>query len=403
MLMSDARRGSGEVARVDLLDAVRGFALMGLFLVHSVEQFELFWLHPDFGPVFQWDFGLFSGKAYAMMALCFGVSFYLIMHSAARRGHDFRWRFAWRLTILFAIGLIHGVIYRGDFLQTIAVTGFIMLPLDRIKSNRVLLWLAALCLLQLPLLLRAWAAAKGYAWAAAKPLYYTDPGGAAMAHGSFAELLWANATDGFVLRWSYFIESGRTAQMLGLFIIGLVLGRVGFFANPDVFKAKRRWLLGAALVLSLLLFFYAPGELERLVAKGPVRDSLHTALDTWTGLAVMSAEVLVFVELFQSVAQPFARLFAAPGRMTLSLYVGQSLVFTPIFYGYGLGLWDDLTPGQCLAIGAASFLVQIFLAHLWFRRFHYGPLEWLWRAATRTTFDVPFLKQQTATGLRPAS
>ena len=81
------------MTRLELLDSVRGFALMGLFLVHSVEMYETFWAHPDYGAVFQWTFGLFSGKAYALMALCFGVSFYLIMQGAARRGHDFRRRF----------------------------------------------------------------------------------------------------------------------------------------------------------------------------------------------------------------------------------------------------------------------------------------------------------------------
>ena len=85
-------------------------------------------------------------------------------------------------------------------------------------------------------------------------------------------------------------------------------------------------------------------------------------------------------------------MFATPGRMTLTLYVGQSLVFCPIYYGYGLGLNAVLTPGQSLAIGAAAVIVQGILAHLWFRRFYYGPLEWLWRAATRTSFDVPFLE-----------
>jgi uncharacterized protein len=379
-------------ARVDLLDAVRGFALMGIFLVHAVEQFELFWSHPDYGPVFQWVFGLFAGKAYALMALCFGVSFYLIMHSAAQRGDDFRWRFAWRLAILLAIGLVHGLIYRGDFLQTIAITGFLMLPLDRIRSNRILLGLAALCLLQLPLLLRAWAAADGQAWGLANPVYFSDPGAVAMARGTFAELLRANATDGFVVKWSYFIEAGRFMQMLGLFIIGLVLGRIGFFSNPDAFRSGRRWVLAAALVSSVLLYSFAPDVLDKLVAEGAPRNNLRTALDTWTGLAVMTAKMLAFVEIFQSSGQPLARMFAAPGRMTLTLYVGQSIVFTPIFYGYGLALYDDLSLAQCLMIGATSFALQIVIAHLWFRRFHYGPLEWLWRAATRTSLDVPFLR-----------
>jgi uncharacterized protein len=76
--------------------------------------------------------------------------------------------------------------------------------------------------------------------------------------------------------------------------------------------------------------------------------------------------------------------------------VGQSIIFTPIFYGYGLGLYDDLTSLQCLEIGIVAFAAQMAIAHLWFRHFYYGPLEWIWRAATRTTWDVPFVKPPVA-------
>jgi uncharacterized protein len=383
---------SSSAERLDLLDSVRGFALMGLFLVHSVEQYETFWSHPDYGAVFQWDFGLFSGKAYALMALCFGVSFYLIMQSAARRGQDFRWRFAWRLTLLVGIGLFHTIFYRGDILQILALLGFSMLLLDRIKSNRVLLVLAGICFLELPLLLRAWLAAKGVAWAAAQPLYFHDPGMPALLHGTFAEAVRANFSAVWTMNWAYSVESGRVVQMLGLFMVGLVLGRRGFFSDPDRFKLLRRAILGAAILLAAPLYFYTHDLLNSLVAEGPVRQNLGEVIEKWIGLTVATAELLLFVELFQSAARPLARLFAAPGRMTLTLYVGQSIVFCPVYYGYGLGLNAVLTPGRSLEIGIVAVIVQGVLAHLWMRRFHYGPLEWLWRAATRTSFDVPFVK-----------
>lgn len=365
---------------------------MGLFLVHSVEQFELFWLHADYGLVFQWIFGLFSGKAYALMALCFGVSFYLIMKSAARHGQDFRWRFAWRLTILFAIGILHGFIYRGDILQVLALLGFSMLLFDRIGGNRMLVVLAGLFLLQIPLLLRAWAASKGMAWGLAPPLYYGDRNLAVVATAPFPQVLWEAGTGGFVMKWSFFIEAGRVTQLLGLFVLGLVLARIGFFADPDRFKMQRRFALVAAVIVAAILFFWAGQALDSAIADGPVRQNLRSALDTWTGAAVALTELLLFVELYQSAARPLARLFAAPGKMTLTLYVAQSVVFVPIYYNFGLGLHDDLTPGQCLTIGIVTFAAQAVFAQLWFRRFHYGPLEWLWRAATRTTIDVPFVR-----------
>jgi len=378
--------------RLELLDSVRGFALMGLFLVHSVEQYETFWSHPDFGAVYQWDFGLFSGKAYALMALCFGVSFYLIMQGAARRGQDYRWRFAWRLTLLSGIGLMHSLFYRGDILQVLALLGFAMLPLDHIKSNRVLFILAGLCFLEPPLLLRAWLAAKGVGWAMAQPYYYTDLGMPALLHGTFLDVAHANLTVGFLMNWSYSIESGRVVQMLGLFMVGLVLGRTGFFTDPDRFKLKRRIVLAVAVALAAPLYFYGSDMLNWMMADGPVRQNLGSALDKWTGLSIAAAELLLFVELYQGFAKPLLSLFANPGRMTLTLYVGQSIVFCPIFYGYGFGLNSVLTPGECLAMGAIAVVVQGLLAHWWMRRFHYGPLEWLWRAATRTSLDIPFAK-----------
>jgi uncharacterized protein len=194
------------------------------------------------------------------------------------------------------------------------------------------------------------------------------------------------------MNWGYSIESGRIVQMLGLFMVGLVLARIGFFTNPDRLKWQRRVALAAAVLLAVPLHFYGSDALNSVVADGPVRQNLGAALEKWTGLAIATAELLLFVELFQSAARPLARLFAAPGRMTLTLYVGQSIVFCPIYYAYGLGLNAVLTPGQSLAIGAAAVVAQGIIAHLWMRRFHYGPLEWLWRAATRTSLDVPFIK-----------
>ena len=386
------RQVAAGSARLDLLDSVRGFAVMGLFMVHSVEQYELFYLHGDYGAVLQWVFGLFSNKAYALMALCFGVSFYLIMQGAARRGHDYSWRFAWRLTLLLGMGLLHGFIYRGDILQILALLGFAMLLFDKVRSNRILLLLAALCFVQIPLLLRAWAASKGLVWGLAQPLFYRDDHLSALASANFSQALWIAGTYGFVMKWSYFIEAGRITQLLGLFMVGLVLARIGFFADPDRFKLQRRVSLCVSVLFSAFLYFWAGSALDSALADGPVRQNLHFALENWVGLAVASSELLLFMELFQSTARPLARAFAAPGRMTLTLYVGQSLVFVPIYYGFGLGLYDKLTPWQCLEIGIFSFAIQMALAHWWVRRFHYGPLEWLWRAATRTSLDVPFIK-----------
>jgi uncharacterized protein len=79
--------------------------------------------------------------------------------------------------------------------------------------------------------------------------------------------------------------------------------------------------------------------------------------------------------------------------MTLSLYVGQSLVFIPLFYPLGLGLYARMTPALALGIGLVAVAAQLLLAAAWFKAFHYGPLEWLWRCGTRLSFDIPFRRK----------
>ena len=68
-----------QAKRVELVDALRGYALFGLLLVHCYERFEIYWLDPNPDIWVQTVAGLFGGKAYAIFALLFGFSFATIM------------------------------------------------------------------------------------------------------------------------------------------------------------------------------------------------------------------------------------------------------------------------------------------------------------------------------------
>ena len=109
--------------RVDMVDALRGYALLGLFMVHCVERFELYWLDAQPDAWFDGTMALFAGKAFAIFALLFGFSFATVMANERARGGDFTWRFAWRLLLLFTIGTLHALVYRGDILQVLAAVG----------------------------------------------------------------------------------------------------------------------------------------------------------------------------------------------------------------------------------------------------------------------------------------
>jgi len=119
--------------RIVVVDALRGFALLGILLLHAIEHFELF-IYPKDNDLFAASdaivhdifFFIFAGKAYSMFALMFGFSFFIQIYNNEKRGKDFRLGFLWRLTILIFFGYLHSLLYSGDVL---VVLGLLGLPL----------------------------------------------------------------------------------------------------------------------------------------------------------------------------------------------------------------------------------------------------------------------------------
>lgn len=372
-------------SRIKMVDALRGFALLGLFLVHCLERFELYWLAPAPDPWFDWVMALFAGKSFAIFALLFGFGFATIMANERGRGGDFTWRFAWRLVLLLAFGTAHVFFYRGDILQVLAITGLLLIPFDRIRSDRLLLVLAALAFLQLPLWLRWWAAGHGAEWAVAAPLYFSWGDLQTLAEGSAIAVALDNLGPGSVGKWSFYLETGRVTEIAGLFLAGMVLHRRRLFL--DAAQHRGTWLAIAAA--SAVLWGLANAAPAAFGTEAQ-RQSADWLLAQARNLPAMAFQVAVFVLLWQSPVRRLLATLAPAGRMTLTLYIGQSILGVLLFYGYGLDLWDKVSNAEAVLWGIAAFAVQMAMAAWWFRRFRYGPLEWLWRAGTRTTLAVPF-------------
>lgn len=388
-------------ARLDVVDVLRGFALMALFLVHVIESYELFWAGEKPGWITETVFALFMGKSFSLLALCFGFSFFILMDRAARRGQDFTARFAWRLLILEGIGFLHSLVYRGDIMQTLAAIGFLLLLFDRVRSNAVLLAGAAFCLAGPSLIVQLIAGASGAAWANGPALSSVDPGMPIYLSGDLWQVLRVNLWAGQQSKYWFFLEYGRMVQILGLYLLGLVLGRTNFFGDLARSRRWRAWSLPAAAVLAVALFLAREPLREAFMAQGlgPGAGRAFWALiNLWLDLAGTAFWALLVIALYDSRARWLVRPLAAPGRLTLTYYILQSIVFVPLFYHYGLGLYDDWSAATRLGVALFAIVVQIVAAHWWLARFQYGPVEWVWRALTYLRRDVPFRRKAPARG-----
>lgn len=73
---------------------------------------------------------------------------------------------------------------------------------------------------------------------------------------------------------------------------------------------------------------------------------------------------------------------AAVGQLALTNYLSQSIICNFVFMGFGLGLFGELQRYQAYLVVIAVWVFQIVFSLVWLRRYRFGPAEWLWRSLT---------------------
>lgn len=379
---------NNNTSRLDVIDALRGFAIVSIMLLHNIEHFDFYfapaglpaWLQAVDKAIWDSMFFLFGGKSYAIFALLFGMTFFIQHHNRELKGEDFRPRFAWRLMLLLGFGLVNSMFYHGDILSIYAVLGLALIPVARLRSGLVLA--IAIVLLVQPFAWIEFIQALPHpdeklgdpaSWA------YFGRANEYMAHGSAAQVWWGNLTNGKigVIRWSW--ENGRIFQIPALFMLGMLAGRKGMFQMSP--ENKRRW--GKILVIAVIAFI--PLYLLKTYPAAwrigeALRRPLLVIITSWSNLAFMAVLVSGFALLFYS--WRWLEVFSPLGRMSLTSYVVQSIIGTSIYYGFGLGMYQYTGTSFALLIGLALALLQRQFSVLWLRRHKQGPLETVWHKAT---------------------
>ncbi|MEW7848884.1 DUF418 domain-containing protein [Massilia aurea] len=184
-------------------------------------------------------------------------------------------------------------------------------------------------------------------------------------------------------------EVGFAILLVGVFLIGVWFVRAGVIARAAEHKRLFRCLAVVGIPLGVGL-----GLLGSLIATGRPSgvddqgyDFAYALLSLGSLPAALGYVGTVMLMLHSRGALARIRLLAPFGRMALSNYLMQSLVFALLFYAHGMGLWGI---GRTAQVGIALGLcgLQIGLSHWWMARFWYGPVEWVWRALTYLTWPT---------------
>jgi len=355
-------------------DYLRLFALFGIVVV-NVQYIAFSALHGFADPVAETALdaitlwlvnGLALLKTYGLFSFMFGVGLGFLMRSAARRGLPFGRVYRNRMIGLLILGIAHGCLFfPGDILTIYAVTGSILYLFRDWPVRRLVRLGAALLVLQAviapPLLLAA----------PETPPDIVAMERAILTEGGFLEAVLFRSIGFAFIMPSFLLIQGISA--LGWFCLGLAAVKSGMIddAGHPLWRRARRWCLGPGVVLGLAgaaIWQWGP----------PVPGVV---------LTVASAPVatLGYLGLIAAVSRPPGPIMAkalAAGGSSLSVYLGQSIVLSTIFSGYGLGLWGavDRLTAVAIALAVTAGLVGALL--LWRRYFKLGPFEWVLRRIT---------------------
>jgi uncharacterized protein len=380
-----------ENKRLHVVDALRGFAIISIMLLHNIEHFDFYYTPqnlPSWMPGVDkviWDtlFFLFGGKSYAIFALLFGLTFFIQSDNQAKKGKDFRGRFAWRMVILFVFAIINSAFYEGDILMFYALIALFIIPVAKF-NNKTIFWIAVFCMFQ-PY--EWYAFVKGVlnpdmhmqnpaSWA------YFNRMGEYITGGSIINTWIGNLTNGrigvFIWNW----EEGRVFQTYSLFLFGMLAGRTGLFLLSEANKQfwKKTLIIASALFVPL---FFIKASLGGWISSIAIRRPLATIETSWTNMAFMLILVSGFVLLFQTnFFNRVLKIFSPIGRMSLSNYIIQSVIGSCIYYGFGLALYQYTGATYSILIGITLAVLQGMFCTWWFRKNNQGPLEIIWHKAT---------------------
>ncbi|MCM3117298.1 DUF418 domain-containing protein [Neobacillus sp. MER 74] len=325
--------------RIDVLDYLRGFALMGIMLVNIIPLLSVRLPLSSTSDATYWRFlYLFvEGRFYTIFTFLFGVGFYIFISRAMAKGKNGYVLFLRRMVVLFLLGAVHLHFQPGEALAIYAVCGLIILPFYRV--NKVV-----------------------------------------------------NLVFGLAMLLVISLYGEKIFMVVPLMMLGIAAGQFRLFERMTNHWKATTFFTGVMFVLSVAVLIYqyqlAPHpvgtggesqETQQFLRIGIMIGPIVSAF--YVGLLL----VLLNFPVIQSILSPLK----SYGRMALTNYVSQTALI--LLAGEVFELSNQLTYIQSLYLCVAIYVVQLIFSTMWLRFFRFGPLEWVWRLLTY--FELPLMRK----------
>lgn len=408
--------------RIVSLDVLRAVALMGIFVMNlpTFAFSPACFFNPTYSGTFEgadrivWMIShmLFEQKMMAIFSMLFGAGVLLMTSRAERKGARPGALHMRRMGWLLLFGLAHAyIIWEGDILFSYAICGAIVFLFRKLRAKWLFLIGALVLLPPVPLnmgqgywfgmerqavteiqqkidagedisdfeesRLDAWAEMTRDFEPTAEQLAETR----ASFEGSYMERFDDRAIAAvFMQTYVFFVFVGWRAS--GMMLLGMAFFKSGFLTGA---LTRKRYLTIALLgyAIGLPIVYTGMARMQQSGFDFVQTFRFDTNFNYIGSVAVAIAHAALLLALLKTnIRQSLVTILAPYGQMAFTNYIGQSVIGALLFYGYGFGLYEDLTRVGLVGVMLATWTAQIIFSHAWLSAFRFGPLEWLWRCLT---------------------
>jgi len=400
-ITGDSPAPVSESDRIDSLDVLRGFAVLGIlsinigsFAMPGAAYFDpTAWGNLTGANYWIWwvSHVLADLKFMAIFSMLFGAGILLMAERHESRGRPSSGLHYRRMAWLIVFGLMHAhLLWYGDILVWYGVTG-LFIYLFRHRSPRTLITCAII----------SWIVGSSVMVAGGLSAPSWPPEVAAEIVGDLKPTAEVTAAEiaayqgGWLQQMEHRVPAAvgmetetylfwAVWRVSGLMLMGMALFKLGVFSAKS---SARTYLtfIGLALLVGIPVISYGVARNFAIDWRAPDFFFLGSQFNYWGSILVALGWVSgVMLACRTPAFRSLTDRLAAVGRMAFTNYIMQTIICTWIFYGHGLGLFAQVERTTQTAVLLGVWAFQLIVSPIWLDRFHYGPLEWLWRSLVYT-------------------
>ena len=375
-------------------DVLRGFALLGILVVNI----QFMGLSSAEGARGDWTLGFANGSATFLIASIFAGKFYLLFSFLFGYSSNYiirgeranRTRWIKRCLVLIALGALHFTfLWHGDIIFIYGVFGLLLIPFFFRADQTLKIWTRVVFFASSTLILLVGALVY------ISERYFPEESYQALMDSKLDEVLingtFIEAIPARLELWAYGVSTGIFLQgglAFAAFLLGLRMARSQFLSSPIDTK-KNSKLMKIGLLLGAPIQIVSAAILVSNEQSAEPSEATHV-LALFVSFIAAPLLSMFYVGLIRKLVEekPHLVLWIKPaGKVSLTIYISQSVITSMIFAPWGLGLFQDLDTWQVLLLAFGIWLLLVYLASIWLKRFKQGPLEKFMDVLTRNRKD----------------